>query len=155
MEPVTYDTLVVRTYQHGGIDDKKGLILRNEILNLAVGIGEGSVNFIYSNHEEEVEQIKIGAFIENRIVGTLNLVPQEDGTLLLRQFAVTTKLQGMGIGRKLMDFAHGVAKEQGCMRIVLEARQNVCEFYAKCGYKRTGKQTVYPQVVLEEMYIDF
>lgn len=149
-----YDNLVIRRYEHGSNDDKKGYLLRHDILNLAPGVGDAALEFVFGCHDKEANQVKLGAFLEDCMVGTVNLVPQSDGTVLLRQFAVTTKLQGMGIGKKLLEYAHMTAKTLGYKRITLDARQNVVKFYAKAGYMLTGKQLVYPEIVLEEMYID-
>lgn len=154
MQMVKQDSLVIRRYEHGSDDDRKGYLLRHDILNLAPGVGDAAVQFVFGCHDKEADQIKLGAFSEDCMVGTVNLAPQPDGTVLLRQFAVTTKLQGMGIGKKLLAYAHTTAKELGYTRVMLDARQNVAEFYAKAGYIRTGKKLVYPEIVLEQMYID-
>lgn len=154
MQTETENNLVVRRYAHNSSDDKKGYILRHFVLNLTPGVDDYTVAFLYGDHEDEAREIKIGAFVDDRMVGTLCLTPQEDQLASIRQFAVFPDLQGMGIGRKLLDYAHATAKELGCKRIYLDARQTVVAFYAKAGYVCTGKTSVYPSVTLEQMYID-
>ena len=88
------------------------------------------------------------------MVGTVCLEPQSEHAALLCQFAVAPKLQGKGIGRKLLAYTHEAAKELGFTRIVLESRQNAYEFYCKAGYIPTGEQRVFPNLVLHKMYID-
>lgn len=154
MQPTELQEIVVRTFEHNSRDDQKARILRYEILNLSTGVDDACVDAVYGRREEEAGFIKIGAFLGDGLVGTLCLDPQKDGSLLLRQFAVSAKLQGMGIGKKLMDFTHCLARERGYTRITLDARQNVIGFYAKCGYRLTGKTFVHPQIVLEQMETD-
>ena len=154
MQPITYDNLVIRCYQHGSTDDRKGYILRHDVLSLSPSVGDRTLEFIFGSHDDEVDQIKLGAFLEDGIVGTLCLVPKADGTAMIQQFAVTAKLQGMGIGKKLLDYAHATAKELGYKRIILNARQKVEGFYAKAGYIATGKKFGSPTFVLVQMYYD-
>lgn len=154
MQPVTYDDLVIRRYEHGSSDDRKGYILRHKVLGLSPGVGDKTLEFIFGSHDDEVNQIKIGAFLDSTMVGTLCLVPHDDGTAMIKQFAVDAKLQGMGIGKKLLDYAHAAAKELGVKRIMLDARQKVEGFYAKAGYVPTGKLSGSPTFVLVQMYFD-
>lgn len=154
MQPLTADKLIVRPYEHNSCDDKKGHILRYYVLNLTSGVDDQALAFFYSNHDDEAQQIKLGAFIDETMVGTVCLVPKEENVVMIRQFAVFPNLQGMGIGRKLLDYAHTTAKALGYKRIILDARLNAAEFYAKAGYIRTGKVMTYPSVTLEQMYID-
>lgn len=115
---------------------------------------DNAVEFMYGSHENEKNRIKLGAFLGNGMVGTVCLEPQCEHTALLCQFAVAPKLQGKGIGRKLLAYTHEAAKELGFTRIVLESRQNAYEFYCKAGYIPTGEQRVFPNLVLHKMYID-
>lgn len=154
MQPVTYEDLVVRPYEHGSSDDRKGYILRHKVLGLAPGVGDGTLEFIFGSHDDEADQIKIGVFAGDAMVGTLCLVPHDDGTAMIKQFAVDAKLQGRGIGKKLLDYAHAAAKELGVNRIMLNARQKVEGFYAKAGYIPTGKLSGSPSLVLVQMYYD-
>lgn len=154
MQPVTYENLVVRPYEHGSDDDKKAYILRHTVLSLAPEVSDGILKFIFCTHEDEASHIKLGAFTADGMVGTLCLVPQEDGTAKIMQFAVTQKLQGMGIGKKLLEYAHATARELGHKRIMINARQDVEGFYAKAGYVSTGKRFGSARLMLVQMYID-
>ena len=154
MEPVTYENLTIRAYEHGSADDKKGYILRHDVLALVAGVSDKTLEFIYGSHDDEADQTKLGAFVDDGMVATLCLVPHGNGEAMIKQFAVSTKLQGQGVGRKLLEYAHAVAKEMGYTRIVLDARMNAAGFYAKCGYIFTGKRRAYTLVTLDEMYID-
>ena len=154
MQPVMHGDLLLRPYEHGSNDDKKGYILRCQAMELFPIPGDSAVEFMYGSHENEKNRIKLGAFLADGMAGTVCLVPQDEKTALLCQFAVSTKLQGKGIGRKLLDYTHEAAKELGFTRIVLDARQHAVGFYAKAGYLPTGETKVYPNLVLEQMVID-
>lgn len=148
--------LTVREYAHDTNDDRKAMILRLSVLSIPLkeGIGDYALKFIYEPHDEERTHIKLGAFIGENIVGTLNLAPQGNGSLLLRQFAVDAKLQGKGIGIQLIKYAHALALERGYSRIELHSRMNAVGFYKKAGYTSTGKIFNYPSITLEEMIIE-
>ena len=146
--------LVLRVYDYDSTDYKKALILRHHVLSLSNGVGDSGMALIYDEHPTEREHIKCGAFIGDAIVGTLNFEIQKDGTLLLRQFAVDSKIQGKGIGMKLIKFAHEQAKARGYSKIYLHSRMNVIGFYKKAGYVMTGKLFVYPKITLAEMYAE-
>ena len=154
MQPIEIDGIVFRPYEHGSRDDMKGYILRCTAMNLFPIPDESAVDFMYGDHENEKNRIKLGAFLGDGMAGTVCLVPQDEKTALLCQFAVSTKLQGKGIGRKLLAYTHAAAKELGFTRIVLDARQHAVGFYAKSGYIPTGEKKVYPNLVLEQMVID-
>lgn len=143
--------LVYREYAHGSGDYRKALILRVSVLGLAHGIDDFLSNMVFSPAEEERNYYFLGAFEKDTVVATLNLVPQEDGSLLVRQFAVHGSCQGQGVGRRLMDFAHDFAREKGFRKMVLHARLHAVGFYEKCGYRLTGNRFVYPEITLDEM----
>jgi ribosomal protein S18 acetylase RimI-like enzyme len=88
------------------------------------------------------------------VLGTLNLKPEGEGTVLLRSLAVDSKCQGTGVGKKLVLFAHEVARERGFRRIVLHSRLNVIGFYQKLGYTLTGNRIETPKITLAEMELN-
>ena len=144
----------IRTYDIDSDDFKKALILRYNILDISGGIGDSGVKFIFGSHENERNHTLIGTFMEDKIVGTLNLEPIDDTTFLLRQFAVDGSMQGTGIGTKMMDFTHKYAREHGYRKIIMHARETALNFYKKNGYITTGEIDYYPTLTLHHMYID-
>ncbi len=66
-------------------------------------------------------------------------IPDHCEVLKMRQVAVDTPLQGKGIGARLVRFAEDVAREQGCRRIELHAREQAVPFYRKLGYSTEGE----------------
>lgn len=70
--------------------------------------------------------------------------------LYLLNMAVDPKLQRRGIGRRLLDEAERVARDWPAQSICLDAYDapaGAGEFYARCGYRETGR-TVYRGVPL-------
>jgi ribosomal protein S18 acetylase RimI-like enzyme len=54
--------------------------------------------------------------------------------------AVTSGLQGKGIGRVLLVFAENIARDKGFKKITMNARKNALGFYEKLGYKVVGDE---------------
>ena len=91
-----------------------------------------------------------------RIVGTLALAARKPwaidpafftparAPLYLTDMAVDPSVQRTGIGRRLIDEAVAVARSQGSDAIRLDAYDAAAgagDFYAKCGFRETGRVT--------------
>lgn len=55
----------------------------------------------------------------NQIVGSVSLMKIDNYTFELSKMAVTEKVQGLGIGKMLMDYCIAFAKENGIKKLVL------------------------------------
>ena len=104
--------------------------LREDILRKPLGLG-----FDANELEEEKDNMLIGAFEDDRLLGCCMLVEERPGILRLRQMAVLNDLQGKGIGRALMQFAENLARDHGYKVLMMHARKNAIGFYEKMGYK--------------------
>lgn len=140
-----------REYVYGSSEHRRALILRYMILRLETGVSSRAENQVFELDPEEKEHALLGVFEGDVLLGTVNLKPEGEGSVLLRSLAVDDKCQGMGIGKKLVLFAHEVAREKGYKRIVLNARLNVIGFYEKLGYTLTGNRRESPRITLAEM----
>ncbi len=109
--------------------------LRNEILRKPLGMELES-----SDIEADKENILIGAFEEEKMLGCCILVREGDMGVVLRQMAVRNQLQGKGIGRALMEFAETIARDIGYREISMHARSSAAGFYEKMGYNVTGEE---------------
>ena len=143
-----------RPYSYASQDYKKARILRYCILRLGNGISDECVQDVYGDDSREKDHILLGAFEGDLLVGTVNLAPCGENSLLLNALAIHDSRQGAGIGAKLVEYAHKIAKEQGYRTVRLMGRSNVVEFYKKLGYTPTGIVENHPQVTLIEMTID-
>jgi predicted GNAT family N-acyltransferase len=122
--------------------------LRMDMLRKPLGL-----NFQQDELDKEKEDILIGAFEDDRILGCCLLTKVDDKTVRLRQMAVPNNLQGKGIGRALMIFAENIARDLGYKILVMHARKTAIGFYEKLGYNSTGNEFVevtIPHYVMEK-----
>ncbi|KAE8366234.1 acyl-CoA N-acyltransferase [Aspergillus caelatus] len=78
---------------------------------------------------------------EGVMSGILVLIPEE-GTMLLDNVAVAPAAQGVGLGKRLMGFAEGKARESGFERIRLYTNEKMVEnlrIYERLGYVETHR----------------
>jgi ribosomal protein S18 acetylase RimI-like enzyme len=123
--------------------------LRNDLLRRPLGL-----NFTPEELEKEKEEILIGAFEEEKMLGCCMLIRQDPATVRLRQMAVLNNLQGKGIGRALMQFAENIARDRGFHKITMHARKTAVGFYEKLGYRVCGEQfeeVTIPHYVMEKL----
>jgi len=121
--------------------------LREEILRKPLGLH-------FDPHEliKENEDVLIGAFEEDKLIGCCLLTRYDHESCRLRQMAVHAKLQQKGIGTTLMRFAENIARDKGYSRMVMHARKVAVRFYQKCGYTVTGEEFYEVTIPHYEMY---
>ncbi len=122
--------------------------LRNEVLRKPLGLV-----FSAEELEKEKENLLIGAYEEDVMLGCCMLVEEGADTVRLRQMAVVDDLQGKGIGKALMNFAENLARDRGYKKITMHSRKNSVGFYEKMGYKRKGnefEEITIPHYVMEK-----
>lgn len=107
--------------------------LRNEILRNPLGMILNENDIV-----TDKDNILIGAFEDEKMLGCCMLVKEVGNTILLRQMAVRNQLQGKGIGRALMEFAENIARDIGFSVIAMHARSTSTGFYERMGYKISG-----------------
>jgi len=111
--------------------------LRNEILRKPLRL-----HFAKEELEREKNDILIGAFEEDKMLGCCLLTPIDKDNVRLRQMAVQNNLQGKGIGASLMNFAENIARDKGYKKMVMHARKTAVGFYEKFGYNVVGHEFV-------------
>ena len=67
-------------------------------------------------------------------------LPQESGTVRLRQMWVRADAAGQGHGRLLLAGVERIFNKEGFHRMILNARIIVRGFYEKCGYTAEGPE---------------
>lgn len=143
--------MALKLIDHGSPEYQQMVQLRNEILRKPLGI-----NFDPGELDQEKDEILIGAFEEDKMLGCCMLISTEPGTVRLRQMAVLKNLQGKGIGRALMQFAENIARDRGFRKITMHARKSATGFYEKLGYATSGEEFVevtLPHVVMEKQLL--
>lgn len=122
--------------------------LRDDILRKPLGLG-----FTQEELEGEKDNMLIGAFEDDEMLGCCMLVEENTDTVRLRQMAVLNDLQGKGIGRALMNFAENLARDRGYKTLSMHARKNAIGFYEKMGYKVASDEfteVTIPHFVMEK-----
>jgi ribosomal protein S18 acetylase RimI-like enzyme len=141
--------MALKIIDHGSPEYMQMLKLRDAVLRKPLGL-----SLTPEELEKEKENMLIGAFEEERMLGCCMLVEEHPEIVRLRQMAVLNDLQGKGIGRALMNFAENLARDRGYKIIRMHARHNSIGFYEKVGYKVKGEQFVeitIPHYIMEKM----
>ncbi|MGZ5286272.1 MAG: GNAT family N-acetyltransferase [Flavisolibacter sp.] len=124
----------IRIIPYGSPDYQAMIELRKRALLEPIG-----VPFHYIVPEKEKEDVFIGAFDSNDIIGCCVLTRISPGLVQLRQMAVALNWQGKRIGAQILTFAEGTARAAGYSILMMHARDPVIEFYSKQGYAVTGE----------------
>lgn len=89
---------------------------------------------------EEWSDIHLGYYDNNfGLIGCLILSSVDEKTMKMRQVAVASRAQGLGIGKQLVLASEEKSKELGYHKMVCHARETAIPFYEKLGYKTVGK----------------
>jgi ribosomal protein S18 acetylase RimI-like enzyme len=140
--------MALKIIDYGSVEYQQMIKLRDMVLRKPLGL-----SFTPEDLEKEKENMLIGAFEDERMLGCCMLVEEQPYIVRLRQMAVLNDLQGKGIGRALMNFAENIARDRGYKIIRMHARNNSVGFYEKVGYKVKGDQFIeitIPHYVMEK-----
>jgi N-acetylglutamate synthase-like GNAT family acetyltransferase len=140
--------MALKMIDHGTKEYQQMVHLRNEILRKPLGL-----TFDAEELEREREDILMGAFEDDRLLGCCLLTRMDERTLRLRQMAVPSGMQGKGVGRALMVFCENVARDRGYKRLIMHARKTALGFYEKLGYNISGEEFVevtIPHYIMEK-----
>ncbi len=88
--------------------------------------------------DEDNDGLHFGAFMANKAVGVVSLFQKGDD-FQFRKFAIDEAVQGMGIGRQLLNHITNFAIVNGGKRLWCNARVSAIGFYLKADFKQTGK----------------
>ena len=141
--------MALKIIDHGSREYQQMVHLRNEILRRPLGL-----QFTPEELEQEKEEILIGAFEEEKMLGCCMLIMEAPNSVRLRQMAVLNNLQGKGIGRALMQFAENIARDRGFHKITMHARKTAVGFYEKLGYRTSGQEfeeVTIPHYIMEKL----
>jgi N-acetylglutamate synthase-like GNAT family acetyltransferase len=133
---------------HGTKEYQQMVNLRNEMLRKPLGL-----SFSREELEKEKDDILMGAFEDDKLLGCCMLSRMDAKTVRLRQMAVPNSMQGKGVGRALMIFAENIARDLGYKKLCMHARKTAVGFYQKLGYGISGDEFVevtIPHYVMEK-----
>jgi predicted GNAT family N-acyltransferase len=140
--------MALKIIDHNTPEYNQMVKLRDEILRKPLGL-----TFTPDELEKEKNNLLIGAYEDDQMLGCCMLVEEGPDTVRLRQMAVINDLQGKGIGKALMHFAENLARDRGYKKITMHARKNSVGFYEKMGYKKSGaefEEITIPHYVMEK-----
>ena len=140
--------MALKIIDHGTPEYKQMLKLRDEILRKPLGL-----KFSPEELEKEKENLLIGAFEDEDMLGCCMLVKESPTIVRLRQMAVLNDLQGKGIGKALTAFAENLARDHGYKIMSMHARKNSVGFYEKMGYTVKGdefQEITIPHYIMEK-----
>jgi N-acetylglutamate synthase-like GNAT family acetyltransferase len=140
--------MALRIIDHGTKEYQQMVHLRNEILRKPLGL-----TFDPSELEKEKEDVLMGAFEDDKMLGCCLLTRMDQNTMRLRQMAVPNNMQGKGIGRALMIFAENIARDLGYKKLCMHARKTALGFYEKLGYHASGQEFIeitIPHYIMEK-----
>ena len=127
--------MALRMIDHGTKEYQQMVHLRSEILRRPLGL-----HFTKEELDKEKDDILMGAFEDDRLLGCCLLTRLDSATVRLRQMAVPGNMQGKGIGRALMIFAENIARDLGYKKLCMHARTTTIGFYQKFGYSTVGDE---------------
>lgn len=140
--------MALKIIDYGTKEYEQMVKLRNEMLRKPLGL-----SFTIEELEKEKDNMLIGAFEDDEMLGCCMLVEQDPSTLRLRQIAILNDLQGKGIGRAITNFAENLARDRGYNRMYMHARKDVVGFFEKMGYIVTGSEFIdltIPHCIMEK-----
>lgn len=124
-----------------GESSKKGWTTEEHLLG-GIRTDEGDLNELIKK-----ENVTILKYTESdKIIGSVYLEKQVD-KLYLGMLTVSPELQGGGIGKKLMQAAEDLAKQNNIPKVsmtVISVRKELIEYYERRGYKNTGETKPFP-----------
>ena len=127
----------IKLFKQSGPEYLLSLILRYKILRIPLGL-----TFSAADLARDANDVHIGAFEGDTILGSLILTDSGDGTVQMRQVAVDDIHQGKGIGRELALYSETYAKSKGFKLIHCHARSVAAPFYMSLGYITVGEEFV-------------
>ncbi|MCB0544683.1 MAG: GNAT family N-acetyltransferase [Saprospiraceae bacterium] len=127
---------MVQIYQisFGTPEYDEAVALRHEVLRRPLGL-----EYLPEQLAREYDEIHlVAADATGRLVAYLNLSPQTDEEVKMRQVAVDPSCQGKGIGKALVAASERLARDLGFRHMTLHAREHAVDFYLQQGYQTVG-----------------
>lgn len=132
-----YCKMALKQIDYGSKEYEQMVRLRYEVLRKPLGL-----EFSNEELEQEKDDLLIGSFDEDQMLGCCLLTKISDHCVRLRQMAVHKSQQGKGIGEALISFTEKIAKDKGFRILMMHARDTAIGFYEKYGYRVRGDQFI-------------
>lgn len=110
--------------------------LRTDVLRKPIGL-----EFTVEQLAAEWSDVHLACFdARQNMVGCLILTKKDSKTVKMRQVAVAENCQGLGVGRRLVEFSETWAVRNGFEKMELNARETAIPFYRKLNYPTVGER---------------
>jgi len=143
--------MMIKIFNYNSPEYLQMVDIRREVLRKPLGL-----EFSPQDLEKDKNDILIGYFIEENIIGCCILTAETPKKYKLRQMAVLQNHQGNNIGASILQFAEDFALTNNFTSIYMHARQSAIGFYEKSGYKicsETFLEVNIPHVAMEKILI--
>ena len=127
----------IKVIEYGSAQHKEMVALRMEILRKPLGL-----EFSAEEFDKEKKDLLIGAFEDDKLMACCILTPLSTACYKLRQMAVRQKMQRLGIGALMLQFAENLARDARYSIMILNARTTAIGFYEKMGYSIHGDEFI-------------
>lgn len=136
---MTEEKIDIHIIEYCSEDYKQSLVLRHEVLRKPWGhsIEEDDL-------DHEANDLLLGAFASERLIGFGTLVWLEGDTAQARYMAIDEAWRKHGIGSRILSALEETARSANKSKMILNAREKAIPFYEKHGYKVTGELIVPP-----------
>ncbi len=122
--------MILKVVDHNSPEFWSAVELRRKVLRQPLGL-----DFTPEELAAEGDYIHCVLIDDEGVVATATGTDFGDGSVKIRQVAVTNQLQGKGYGREIMLFAEGIGRQRGFHTAILHARAAVVDFYLRLGYE--------------------
>ncbi|RFS22546.1 GNAT family N-acetyltransferase [Chitinophaga silvatica] len=133
--------LDLRIIEYGSCEYQEMVELRTEVLRKPLGL-----SFSTDQLQKEINDVLIGGFLtidgKQQLVACCILTPVDNDNVQLRQMAVSSLIQGKGLGSEIVTFAEQYAVNNGFKVLLMHARKVAAGFYLKLGYAIHGDEFI-------------
>lgn len=94
-----------------------------------------------------------GAYLNGEMIATIFLTQDDKKTARIKSVAIVEEYQKKGLGKYLMEYVEGIARERGYNKVNLMGRVSVEGFYKKLDYHTIGESFDYhtiPHINMEK-----
>ena len=127
--------MTFRSFELNTTEYKAALRLREDILRKPLGL-----TITEQELTHEADCFHLGSFDGPELQAVLLLQPLDEYTVQMRQVAVSSALQGTGIGKQLIAFAEEFSRQKGYGTLIAHARSTALGFYRRLGYTVSGEE---------------
>jgi len=129
------EKLQIREIEYNSPEYKKELELRDKVLRKPLGM-----SLFVENLDADKNDVHVGAFVHNQLVGVLILTRLNDDQVKMRQVAVDEEMRCIRIGSQMVQYAEMISKNRHYRTMLLNARKTAVAFYEKLGYETIGDE---------------